>query len=193
VDHFNDLSDKDLGLVGHYEGERRAATDEVQDRVIFDGCKGPIVTIIVGGAMGVDESIRGMYDALRATSLAIRDGSLLHGGGSSHMLAAKFVKSESEKVADRTRLGMEAFARALEMIPWMLAANCGVDPLDALLELRSANSESNNMIGVREDGSIGPVTDVLEPAESLLHGIMVATETANSLLRCDQVISARGD
>ena len=193
VDHFNDLSDKDLGLVGHYEGERRAATDEVQDRVIFDGCKGPIVTIIVGGAMGVDESIRGMYDALRATSLAIRDGSLLHGGGSSHMLAAKFVKSESEKVADRTRLGMEAFARALEMIPWMLAANCGVDPLDALLELRSANSESNNMIGVKEDGSIGSVTDVLEPAESLLHGIMVATETANSLLRCDQVISARGD
>jgi chaperonin GroEL (HSP60 family) len=34
---------------------------------------------------------------------------------------------------------------------------------------------------------------VLEPAESILHGIMAATETANTLLRCDQVISARGD
>ena len=193
VDHFDDLSDKDLGLVGHYEGERMSATDEVQDRVIFDGCKGPIVTILVGGAMGAEETIRGMYDALRATSLAINDGSLLHGGGSSHMLAAKFVKIEAEKVADRTRLGMEAFARALEMIPWMLAANCGVDPLDALLELRSAKSEGGNMIGVREDGCIGSVNNILEPAESLLHGIMAATETANSLLRCDQVISARGD
>ena len=109
------------------------------------------------------------------------------------MLAAKFVKIEAEKVADRTRLGMEAFARALEMIPWMLAANCGVDPLDALLELRSAKSEGGNMIGVREDGCIGSVNNILEPAESLLHGIMAATETANSLLRCDQVISARGD
>jgi len=81
----------------------------------------------------------------------------------------------------------------LEMIPWMLAANTGVNPLDALLELRSAISDENAIIGVKENGSIGSVKDVLEPAENLLHGIMAATETANGLLRCDQVISSRGD
>ena len=86
---------------------------------------------------------------------------------------------------------MDAFARALEMIPWMLAANCGVNALDALLELRT--EMNNGVAGVRKDGSIGSVDDVLEPADSLLHGILAATETANSLLRCDQVISARGD
>ena len=193
VEHYDDLSSDDLGAIGHFEGERRAATDEVQDRILFDDCKGPLVTILVGGAMGAEESIRGMYDALRATSLAIIDGALLHGGGASHMLAAQYVKRESEKIADRTRLGMEAFARALEMIPWMLAANTGVNPLDALLELRSAISDENAIIGVKENGSIGSVKDVLEPAENLLHGIMAATETANGLLRCDQVISSRGD
>ena len=86
---------------------------------------------------------------------------------------------------------MDAFARALELIPWMLASNCGVNALDALLELRTEMNKG--AIGIRKDGSVGSVDDVLEPAESLLHGILAATETANSLLRCDQVISSRGD
>ena len=191
VDHFNDLNEGDLGFIGRYTGERKAETNEVQDRVIFDECNGPLVTILVGGAMGAEEAIRGMYDALRATSLAISDGYLLYGGGASHMIAAQYVKKEAEKKGDRTRLGMDAFARALEMIPWMLAANCGVDALDALLELKSTVNKGS--VGVRKDGVIGSVDEVLEPAESLFHGIIAATETANSLLRCDQVISARGD
>jgi len=191
VDHFNDLSEDDLGFVGRYIGERKAETDEVQDRIIFDECDGPLVTILVGGAMGAEEAIRGMYDALRATSLAIGDGLLLHGGGAAHMIAAQHVKEEAEKKGDRSRLGMDAFARALELIPWMLASNCGVNALDALLELRTEMNKG--AIGIRKDGSVGSVDDVLEPAESLLHGILAATETANSLLRCDQVISSRGD
>jgi chaperonin GroEL (HSP60 family) len=193
VEHLDDLSSDNLGLVGRFEAERRLATDEVQDRIIFDECKGPLVTILVGGAMGAEETIRGMYDALRATSLAISEGTLLPGGGASHMIASKAVKEAAEKIADRSRLGMDAFSRALEMIPWMLAANAGVNPLDALLELRSAVRENMVSAGVSADGSITSMLEVLEPAESILHGIMAATETANTLLRCDQVISARGD
>jgi chaperonin GroEL (HSP60 family) len=143
--------------------------------------------------MGAEETIRGMYDALRATSLALSEGTLLPGGGASHMIASKAVKEAAEKIADRSRLGMDAFSRALEMIPWMLAANAGVNPLDALLELRSAVRENMVAAGVSPDGSISSMLEVLEPAESILHGIMAATETANTLLRCDQVISARGD
>jgi chaperonin GroEL (HSP60 family) len=193
VEHLDDLSSENLGLVGRFEAERRLATDEVQDRIIFDDCAGPLVTILVGGAMGAEETIRGMYDALRATSLALSEGTLLPGGGASHMIASKAVKEAAEKIADRSRLGMDAFSRALEMIPWMLAANTGVNPLDALLELRSAVRENMAAAGVSADGSITSMLEVLEPAESILHGIMAATETANTLLRCDQVISARGD
>ncbi|MDG1542097.1 MAG: TCP-1/cpn60 chaperonin family protein [Candidatus Thalassarchaeaceae archaeon] len=193
VEHLDDFSNGNLGLVGRFEAERRLATDEVQDRIIFDGCTGPLVTILVGGAMGSEETIRGMYDALRATSLARSEGTLLPGGGASHMLASKAVKEAAENIADRSRLGMDAFGRALEMIPWMLAANSGVNPLDALLELRSAVRENIEAAGVSSDGSITSMSDVLEPAESILHGIMAATETTNTLLRCDQVISARGD
>ncbi|MBT4059191.1 MAG: hypothetical protein HOE69_02660 [Euryarchaeota archaeon] len=193
VEHLDDLSSDNLGIVGRMEAERRMATEAVQDRIIFDACEGPLVTILVGGAMGVEETIRGMYDALRATSLTITEGGTLPGGGASHMIASKAVKEAAEKIADRTRLGMEAFSRALEMLPWMLAANSGANPLDALLELRSAVRDGVEAAGIAADGSIESMNNILEPAESILHGIIAATETANTLLRCDQVISSRGD
>lgn len=193
VEHSPDLSLSDLGHAGSISCERRPATEEVQDRIIIDGCEGPLVTCLIGSSMGTEEVIRGLYDSLRACTLAISEGTLLHGGGSAHMSAAFSVKEAAEKVADRTRLGMEAFARALEAIPWMLASNAGVDPLDALLELRAQARASDEPVGITIDGSIGDVTDVLEPAENLLHGLTTASETACGLLRCDQVISARGD
>jgi chaperonin GroEL (HSP60 family) len=193
IEHLSDLSATDLGCAGSITCERRAATDEVQDRIIIDGCKGPLVTCLIGSSMGTEEVIRGLYDSLRACTLAISEGTLLYGGGSGHMSAASAVKVEAEKVADRTRLGMEAYARALEVIPWMLASNAGVDALDALLELRAKARASDTPVGIKVDGSIGDVSDVLEPAENLLHGLVAASETACGLLRCDQVISARGD
>nr|MBC8437963.1 hypothetical protein [Euryarchaeota archaeon] len=162
VHHLQDLSADNLGFAGHFEAERRQATEAVQDRIIFDKCEGGFATIVVGGSMAVEETIRGMYDSIRATTLALSSGEVIVGGGASHMVAAKAVKEEAEKVADRTRLGMEAYARALEMIPWMLAANTGVNPLDALLELRAAVREGVPAAGIAGDGTIASMTDVLE-------------------------------
>jgi chaperonin GroEL (HSP60 family) len=79
------------------------------------------------------------------------------------------------------------------VIPWTLASNAGADALDALLELRASHREAGPAIGIRADGTVGDVSEVLEPAESIIHSLATATETACSLLRCDQVISARGD
>ena len=193
VEHITDLGKDDLGRAASVNAESRQSTDEVQDRIIIDGCEGPLVTCLIAGTASADEVIRGLYDALRATSLTIREGAVLTGAGSAHMAASLSVIEAAEAVGDRTRLGIEAFSRALEVIPWTLASNSGADALDALLELRASQREAGPAIGVRADGTIGDVSAVLEPAQSIIHSLVTATETACSLLRCDQVISARGD
>ena len=193
VDHLSDLSADDLGAADSVVAESRQATDEVQDRIIIDGCTGPLVTCLISGSTSVEEVIRGLYDSLRATSLAIREGTTLTGGGSAHMAASLSVIEAAEAVGDRTRLAIEAFSRALEAIPWTLAANAGSDALDALLELRAAQRTDGPTNGICEDGSVGDMSGVLEAAGSIIHSLTAATETACSLLRCDQVISARGD
>lgn len=193
VEHITDLGKDDLGWAASVNAESRQETDEVQDRIIIDGCEGPLVTCSIAGTASVEEVIRGLYDALRATSLTIREGAALTGAGSAHMAASLSVIEAAEAVGDRTRLGIEAYSRALEVIPWTLASNAGADALDALLELRASQRKAGPATGIRADGTVGDVSDVLEPAQSIIHSLAAATETACCLLRCDQVISARGD
>jgi chaperonin GroEL (HSP60 family) len=88
---------------------------------------------------------------------------------------------------------MEAFARALETIPATLVENSGGDPLDRILELRTASREHDTPMGISPDGLVSMINRVWHPRQVIEASLESATETAISMLRIDQVISARGD
>ena len=88
---------------------------------------------------------------------------------------------------------MEAFSRALESIPVSLAANTGADKIDTLLELRSLHRKGKLNAGIDHSGAPANIEGVWLPSFTLVHAISAACESACSLLRVDQVISARGD
>lgn len=190
-----DLGPEDVGQAGALDCERNAPTDQVEDIIRLIDCPNPkVVTIEVGGAndLATEEIIRALHDALRVTSLAMRGGEVLVGGGAALMSASLAVRHAAEKEAGRERLAMEAFGRALEVIPATLADNAGVDALDRILELRAAHRNGDITAGIRADGSVGP-TDALEPLASLALALDAACETCSGMLRIDQVVSARGD
>ena len=105
---------------------------------------------------------------------------------------AAAVRRASEEEPGRARLSMDAYARALETIPATLVENSGGDSLDRLLELRAAAS-GGEFTGITPEGTVGPATSVWHPRAVIEEGLESATETAMSMLRIDQVISARGD
>ena len=109
------------------------------------------------------------------------------------MGASLAIKEAAEQQAGRERLAMEAFARALEVVPATLAQNAGSDRLDTLLSLRAAHRTHSGKHGIGREGHVVPMSDVWVPADTLAHGLELACETACGLLRVDQVISARGD
>jgi chaperonin GroEL (HSP60 family) len=117
---------------------------------------------------------------------------LITGGGAIHMSCALAIREAAERQAGRNRLAMEAFARALEIIPTTLALNTGVDALDRILELRAAHRNGSAESGITAEGKVGP-TGAKEAAVSLESALNSATETCASMLRIDQVVSARGD
>ncbi len=70
----------------------------------------------------------------------------------------------------------------------------GLDgPLDAVLEMRAAAREDGRAIGIKADGEVGEVPGVWHPRSVIEEGLESSVETAMSMLRIDQVISARGD
>ena len=195
IEHLADISSEDVGQAGRLVTERRAATDQVEDLIRLESCPSPkVVTCEIGGAnnLAAEEAIRAIHDALRSTGLAMKTNYLIDGGGSTHMSCALAIREVAEHQAGRNRLAMEAFARALEIIPTTLALNAGVDALDRVLELRAAHRNGAVESGITAEGKVGP-TGAKEAAESLKSSLSSATETCASMLRIDQVVSARGD
>jgi chaperonin GroEL (HSP60 family) len=196
VESILDIGATDLGVCGSLVWERREASDQVEDIIRIDDCSNPkAVTIEVGGEgeTGTEEIIRGLHDALRATSLALSDGELLPGAGSIHARMAHAVRRASEAEPGRARLAMDAYARALETIPATLVENSGGDALDRILEMRAAAREDDGFVGITPEGGVGPADGVWHPRAVIEEGLESATDTAMSMLRIDQVISARGD
>lgn len=195
IEHLTDISPEDIGEAGRLVTESRTATDQVEDLIRLEACPSPkVVTCEVGGAnhLAAEEAIRAIHDALRSTGLAMRSNRLIDGGGATHMACALAIREAAEHEAGRNRLAMEAFARALEIIPITLALNAGTDALDRILELRAAHRNGVEDAGITANGKVGP-TGAKEAATSLSSALNSATETCASMLRIDQVVSARGD
>ena len=137
-DHLDDADASMLGAFSSLEIETGEGLDGRRERLCLRfGEQAGLVTLDVGGGDGaaVEEAIRGLYDALRSTSLAMKSNAVVRGGGSFHMGASLVVKEAAEAQSGRERLAMEAFARALENIPSTLAQNAGVDRLGHVVGL----------------------------------------------------------
>ena len=204
VDLLSDLNPSDLGHLNRINVERREGEEGVEERIYIEGCSTPHFVTIEGGGSNdtsIEETVRAIHDSLRVTSEAMVERKISAGGGHPHASSAMAVRIAAEAEAGRERLAMEAFARALEVIPSTLAANSGADALDRLLELRASiradQSTSPSTLaptsGITAEGEVGDTSNFPSPTSSLAHAWQAATETATVLLRVDQVISARGD
>ena len=195
VTKLDDLNSKDLGTANLVEEKKIA-----DDRMTFvTGCKNPkaVSVLIRGGTEHViDEIDRSLNDAISVVAVAVEDGKLVTGGGSTATELALKLRDYAASVGGREQIAIDAFASALEVVPTALAENAGLDPIDVLIELRKAHKSGKPYAGINV--FTGKVTDmkkekVLEPLRVGKQGISSATDAAVMILRIDDVIASRGD
>jgi thermosome len=193
VTNLADLRAQDLGLAGIVE-QRKLGEDKM---VFVEKCKDPrSVAIIIRAGLErmVDEAERAMTDALSVVSDVVETNKVVAGGGAVEVEVAKELRDYATSVGGREQLAIEAFADAMEVIPKALAENAGLEPIDILVELRSAHEKAEGKYkgvsvftgkieNMREKGVIEPVV-VKEQA------IKSATESAAMILRIDDVIAS---
>ncbi len=192
VTTLDDLSSEDLGSAGLVE-ERKVAGDEM---VFVEDCKEPkSVTLLVRGGTEhvIDEAERAIDDAIGAVSSAIEEGHYVVGGGSIEMDLSMKLRKHAVEVGGREQLAIQAFAESLEVIPRTLAESCGLDSIDAIVELRNKH-ESVSGFGVNVYGAeLGDLSkEVIEPLKIKRQAIQSASEVAEMILRIDDIIAARG-
>ncbi len=195
VTSLEDLTEKDLGFAGMVE-ERKISGEQM---LFVEKCKDPkSVTIFIRGGtkQAIDEVERAMTDVIGALASAIESGKYVTGGGSIEMAVSIKLRDFATDVGGREQLAIQAFADSLEIIPKTLADSSGMDPIDTLVALRTKhkNKEGRNYgIDVYKN-AIGDMEKlgVIEPLKVKIQAFSSATEASSSILRIDDMISAKG-
>jgi thermosome len=173
---------------------------KVQDEemTFVTGCKNAkAISILIRGGTEhvVDEIERSLDDATSVIAVAIEDGKMVTGGGSTAVELALRLREYSSSVGGREQIAIDAFASALEVIPTALAENAGLDPIDILIEMRKAHKGGKVYAGVNVfNGKVEDMkkNNVLEPLRVGKQAINSATDAAVMILRIDDVIASRG-
>merc|ERR1712223_2376548 len=144
---FDDLDESCLGYAGvvyeHVLGENKFT--------FVEECKNPrSVTILLraGNKHTLTQMKDAVRDGLRAVENALDDGCAVPGAGSYEVAVHMALKKAMEQMKGRARLGVQAYADGMLVIPKVLAQNAGHDPQDVMVTLISESTDSGQAVGV---------------------------------------------
>ena len=194
INKFDELEPADLGHADLVELKK------IQDEemTFVTGLKDPkAVSVLIRGGTGhvLDEIERSLIDAWSVVKVAIEDGKMVTGGGSTAVELAMRLREYSATVGGREQIAIDAFASAMEIIPTTLAENAGMDAIDVLIEMRKQHKNGNKYAGLNPfKGKVEDMLalNVIEPYRIGKQAISSATDAAVMILRIDDVIAARG-
>jgi len=186
------LKSSDLGLADLVE-EKKVSDDKM---TFVEGCRTPkAVSILVRGGTErvVDEAERAIHDALCVVRDVVVEPRVVAGGGASEAEVARLLRTHAQRLTGKQQLAVQAYAEALEVIPLTLAENAGMDPINALMDVRSKHQAKQRWVGI--DPYKGRVADlgkleVYEPLAVKVQTLKSAGEAACMILRIDDVIAA---
>ena len=194
ITNLDDLSEKDLGTAEVVQ-QKKIESDKW---VFIEGCRNPLsVSILIRGGSQrvVDEVDRSMHDALMVVKDVIEKPEIVAGGGSPEAYIAAQLKEWADNFHGRKQLAIKKYAEALEVIPLTIAENAGMDPIDTMVSLRAKQSQGKKWTGIdarKTTISDMLAIDIVEPVAVKEQIIKSATETANMIIRIDDVIAISG-
>jgi len=192
ITSIKDARPEDLGTAGLVE-ERKVGEEKM---VFVEDIPNPrAVTILVRGGSDriLDEVERSLQDALHVSRDLFREPKIVPGGGAFEVEIARKAREYARKLSGKEQLAALKFADALEYIPTILALTAGLDPVDAIAELRRRHDNGELAAGVDvHGGKIADMTtlNVWDPLIVKKQVIKSAVEAAIMILRIDDIIAA---
>uniref|UniRef100_A0A914XQ28 T-complex protein 1 subunit zeta n=1 Tax=Plectus sambesii TaxID=2011161 RepID=A0A914XQ28_9BILA len=192
VNSLEDLTPEVLGYAGlvyeHILGE---------DAFTFvEDCRSPkSVTLLLKGPNKhtIVQIKDALHDGLRAVKNAIDDGALVPGAGAFEVAAHCALKKYIDTVKGRAKLGIQAYADALLVIPKTLATNAGFDSQETMVKLVEEHLQSKAAVGldISTGEAMSPgdngIWDNYIVKKNMLHSCVVI---ACNLLLVDEVMRA---
>jgi len=152
--------------------------------------KSPVNTIVIRGGSQrvVDEIERSIHDALMAVYDTIISPSYVYGCGSSESYIASELRDWSITVGTLEQMAVEEYANALENYALLFAQSCGMNRLEAKVELRKNPGFGIDIIN-RKVVDVSKF-DIYDPVLVKRQILKSSTEAACMLIRVDNVFAS---
>lgn len=181
-----------LGTCANFE-EKQVGDERFN---LFTGCPNSLTTTMIlrgGSEQFIAESERSVHDSLMVVKRSLKSQAVVAGGGAIEMEVAKYLKEHALTIEGKGQLVVNAFAKALEIVPRQLCDNAGFDSNDILSSLRRKHTqdEDGKWYGVDiENGDIMDtfVAGVWEPSDNKSNSLASASEAACVILSIDETV-----
>jgi len=181
-----------LGTCANFE-EKQVGDERFN---LFTGCPNSLTSTMIlrgGSEQFIAESERSIHDSLMVVKRSLKSQAVVAGGGAIEMEVAKYLKEHALTIEGKGQLVVNAFAKALEIVPRQLCDNAGFDSNDILSSLRRKHTqdEDGKWYGVDiENGDIMDtfVAGVWEPSDNKSNSLASASEAACVILSIDETV-----
>ncbi|KAL6124725.1 hypothetical protein ACLB2K_077236 [Fragaria x ananassa] len=194
-----------IANIEHFREEKLGYADLVEESSLGDGKivkitgiqnMGRITSVLVRGSnqLVLDEAERSLHDALCVVRCLVSKRFLIAGGGAPEIELSRQLGAWAKVLQGMESHCVKYFAQALEVIPYTLAENAGLNPMTIVTELRNRHNdgEINTGINVRK-GQITNIWDenVVQPLLVSTSAITLATECVRMILKIDDIVTVR--
>eukprot|EP01147_Barroeca_monosierra_P003141 gene3141-5888_t len=199
------LGCRPIANVDDLTAEAMASADLVEEvstgstKVIkFSGVKhaSKTVSVIVRGSSNLvlAEAERSIHDALCVVRCLVKKRFLIAGGGAPEIELALQLNDFANSLTGATSYCVREFSQALEVVPFTLAENAGLNPISTVTDLRARHKEGSKSAGINVRK--GMITDILEenvvqPLLVSVSAIVFAAETVRNIMKIDDIVSVR--
>lgn len=195
VAHIDQFTKDKLGSAGLVV-EESAGGNHKFVKVLQCPNQGKTVSILLRGSNGLvlEEADRSLHDALCVVRALVKKRSMVYGGACVEMEVSHQLQKYSREIFGSDSYVCRAFGEALELIPYTLSENAGLNPIVFVTELRNQHNDGKQYAGLNiRTGAIEDMSDtkVLQPSLVSQSAITLATECVRMILKIDDIVMSR--
>jgi len=195
VAHIDQFSKEKLGTAGLVQEVSAGGSSKI---VKVTGCpnQGHTVSILLRGSnqLVLDEADRSLHDALCVVRALVKKRSTVPGGACVEMEVAHQLQKYSREIFGSDSYVCRAYGEALELIPYTLSENAGMDPIVFVTELRNRHNDGVKYAGLNiRKNTIQDMTEtqVVQPSLVSASALTLATECVRMILKIDDIVMTR--
>ncbi|CAI5494438.1 unnamed protein product [Closterium sp. Naga37s-1] len=189
----------------HFRVEKLGQADLVEEVPVGEGRvvkitgiqnMGRTMSVVVRGSnsLVLEEAERSLHDALCVVRCLVNKRFLIAGGGAPEIEVSRQLAAWSKQLEGKESYCARAFAQALEVVPYTLAENAGLNPISIVTELRNKHAEGEVSAGINvRKGAISNMFEenVVQPLLVSTSAISLAAECVRMILKIDDIVITR--